>query len=252
MKIEVLNDGTKIVTYTPMQGMPFFGDWLDILLQRGAAFLAPKVDKLTGKTVFDAEGKPEMTTVMLDRNQEQRAVMLDENRVAVVCIGCGEPFEGTGPLAVKRTAKTARFDDRIRIGGFIQFKHEVMVGPKEIHKQWRVQPTYKMGLGCPNCRQLFAEQVAITNRANEERAAYAALVADVHVNGIEAQRIRAEEVAKIKEAVHIRCLHGLSKPYCAVCNRGYKKSVIEVKLPAELTPFIDVFAKRDAMGPVVE
>ena len=227
MKIE-LKDGHKHLTYTPIPGFKFYGDWLDVLLARGAA--------------YEQDGR----IIPLDRFMEQRAVLLDENRVGVVCIGCGEPFEGEGPLAVKRTKNTARLLDKIKIGGFIQVKEPIQVSYSETHYKWKIQPVFKDGLGCPTCRAKFMDIVAITNHANEERAAYAALVAEVQVNGIAAQHRRMEQAETIKAMSAPCAKHRL--PYCAACYRNYPKSVVEVKLPQDVTAFIDVFSK-DAMGP---
>lgn len=256
MRTEHLADGTKKVIYDPMRGRPFYGDWLTVLLARGAAHIITSIK----------DGQAVEKIVPLDRYQEQRAILDEETgNTGIICVGCGEPVWSTVHEAFKRVSEvkitrggrlkkiiatniTAQFTDRIRIGGFIQFPNEERLSSKEIHVKWAIRPVMKMGLGCATCHEKYEQLIREANEANEVREGYANLLAEIAVNGSAAQARRELQVAQIKNAVRTKCLHGMIEVYCAVCvrNKGLalkEPSVTEVKLPSPVQPFIDVFAK---------
>lgn len=244
MRVEMLNDGTKVLHLSPIDGVPKYNDWMQALLDRGAAYLTDAVDRITGKTLIDTEtGLTKKRIVPLDRNQEQAADLVAGN-VEIVCIGCGK---GAHKMDMSR----------IRIGGLIQMTHEERIAEREIHVKWRVQPVFKLGLGCKACQAQFELLASEAASQNQYREVYGQLLAEVAVNGSTARAIAAATALEMQKATKTKCLHGLIDVYCGVCRRNNPNLVkvtpqpVLPKAPKMFTPFIDVF-DRDISGQVAE
>jgi hypothetical protein len=260
MKIDIV-DGVLVRKIPPMRGVPFYSDWLKVLLERGLAHEVTKRDPNTREI--------KTSIVPFDRDQEQAALVDDETgSVGIICCGCGKPMWSevhgasinVSEMKLRRGGRlkkvggakfTAKFTDRIRIGGFIQTSYEEPYDTNEVIRKWKVMPMFKMGLGCEACRSKFAEIVKDANATNEFRKQYALLLLAAAKR--ENQPATIEWTDEMKKAMQERCLHGLKKLFCAVCQKYNPNRIpdrrIHVELPGEVTPFIDVF-ERDALdGP---
>lgn len=240
--IEYLEDGTKRVKLSPRREVPFYNDWLKVLLSRGCAYVEGRQpNKRTGI----------MEDIIVPRKLQEAVVQ--DGEVGIVCIGCGKPMfnevhEGYRGYANSKAKMQVKLDT-ITIGGFIQVPVEESTGLKEITVSWQTRPVHRSGLGCADCRKVFAEIVEQTNETNKLRNAVATLLAHSN-NG----KITADGLKQVSQGYDsTRCSHGLPTYGCSVCNRnkGIKQTTATVKLPAPLIPFIDVF-ERDALGEVPE
>jgi hypothetical protein len=105
-----------------------------------------------------------------------------------------------------------------------------------------------MGLACESCRDRYDAIIRDTNSQNDLARLYAAFVSMAAEKADrDAIKIHADE---IKKAMQEKCLHGMAKPFCAVCWKYRTNPYIiprpTVAPPKELTPFLDVF-DRDAL-----
>lgn len=162
MRFEQLADGSLKKCYSPIAGMPFYSDWLEALLLRGAAFVTPTLRK--GPDRINPEtGLPRKDIIPYDRYQEQRAIVDTEGKVKVLCLGCATPCD--------------RWDmGKIKVGGLTQY---ALIEP--IHEQhgsqtvsllqrWRQRSVSKAGLGCMSCWNLYTTEVALVEADNRQRA----------------------------------------------------------------------------------
>jgi hypothetical protein len=256
MKIEYFPDGTKLIKHSPIEDVPFYSDWLQILLDRGAAHEVTEIDRKKESRTF---GKPITKIVTLDRNQEQRAIITEDGDVGICCIGCGGLIVGEVHNAIKTVSQVkltrggrlkkilgenikVLILDKITIGGYIQVTDEQQTDHKEITRKWRRQPVFKSGIGCSACKEQFAAIVAQTNNDNRIREQVAVLMAKQHApsTGIDPATARTPCTK-----------HRM--PFCAACLdiKGIRPAKATVKLPNQLVAYIDVFA-RDAMGNITE
>ncbi len=229
MKIEKRPDGTRVVKLSPMRGVPFYSDWLQILLARGAAF---EMTEPGGKVVI----KP------LDRHQEQRTVHSETEGVGVVCIGCGMPIYGEIHESFKDSRTKRKRFDKIKIGGFIQVQVEEMIAPKNIEVSWKMRPVTKEGIGCRNCRRLFEAEQRRVNELNLLRESYANILASILEEGNKPEPPKEP----IEKRPYVRCKHGLpAEEFCAVClrDKGISYLATGVKLPEKVQAFLDVFPR---------
>jgi hypothetical protein len=227
MRTKLLEDGTIVEYLSPREGMPFYNDWLQVLYARGAAIWVPEVDE-RGKGIIDPEtGLPKLKLEPLASRMNytalQPARLNDDVDVEILCIGCGKGFQ-------QRTM------DRIEIGGWIQVRDKREEPEKKrIVMGWKSQPVSKTGLGCEACQKAYRDACEAIAGQNQQREMLAALIAAA----------TASESEKATEAPSTtgRCLHGLKEYCCSVClrNKGQTKaSVKTVRLPGQLTAFIEV------------
>ena len=238
MRIEHLPDGTTKKITTPIEGVAFYSDWLDLLLSRGMASEVTEQDRMTGE--WKKKIRP------LDRNQQQPAVINPETEaVGIVCIGCGEPFyddiqdvtvrtsETKRRSKVIRSSKTAILLSKITIGGMIQVPVEDVISPKEIVVRWRKMPVTKSGIGCKDCRALYEEDVRQTGLVNDARELYGhALARNVAKKSLSS--VHPKPVIDRTPCT----LHRL--PFCAACFKRTPSQT--VALPSAMTAYIDVLA----------
>lgn len=243
MKIILKADGTIQRRLSPLRGVPYYSDWLKALLARGAAREVNQKNKETGEY--------ELKIVTMDRNMEQSATLDADGNVGIICIGCGKVIFGVMHDSYKFSGKSrvqhAKLTDPIRIGCFLQMPVEEPDGDKRTVVRWRVQPVYKLGIGCDECKAKYALAVADANATNELRGVYGSLLmkaADKTTVSVNTNRA-SELLAAMKEMCS---LHRMPKPLCAACNRGKHPYGPEkkVELPSEVVPFIDLFP-RDAL-----
>lgn len=171
MRYTEVGDGTLRMHYTPIEDMPFYGDWLEALLARRAAFETPgrkgEIDELTGM--------PRRAIVPYDRNQEQAVHIYDDGRVGIICIRCATP--------------TPRMDmSKMRIGGVVQFSLDEPATMRHsgrvvsVVRKWRPKSVSKSGLGCPDCVRLFMTEDARISAENDSKEAYVLALRQVHLN----------------------------------------------------------------------
>lgn len=211
-------DGTIIHKGRPKDDVPFYADWLDLLLSREAARLER-----------DASGVERIQP--FDRFKEQ-ATHLIGGQVKVICIGCGKP------TTFMEMAK-------IRIGGLVQFptreqRPPVAGQPDEFDVKYRVQPVSKTGLGCKACQARMAEATAMTDRDNSARAARATAQASIGD-----ARQRAAGITFVGD-IKAKCLHGYARAFCAVCNRRPSTMTKRggfMTMPTPRVPYIDVLGE---------
>lgn len=254
-----------------MRSVPFFSDWSEALLRRGAAILVPAKDR-AGKTIFE-DGKPVMRPEIFGRDQEQRAAVDAEGNAGIMCIACARPMwnevhegfrivqtpakrrgTGAGPGYMTKIAKRGMVKfDKIRIGAFIQMQVQQPISSTEVLVTWKVRPMFKMGLGCSACREEFQQLVRDAEETNEARRLYGLFLSKAAE--IESKKLIAEQVPKIQKAMQDcqrnagKCLHGLMPIFCAVCiDLGRVPRMapsVTVESPKELTPFIEILGARE-------
>jgi len=259
MKVSTLADGTKILELSPLRGVPFYSNWLEILLSRGTATeITCNAESMCGacfklgKHVFGCTEK-------IIETCPQRSVLLDGNSVGLICIGCGVVMPGevhgatirisqpmlrrNGKVYKVSRAKYTVFNDfhKITIGGFVQFREDEERGPKEIWKRWKRKPVSMSGIGCEACREKFAALEREARLNNSQRELYGQMLA-------EATDAKARRMAQPlpTERCEKHRMH-----WCAACLRIVKPDIEppKIKLPSNITPFIDVF-DRDIMDEV--
>jgi len=253
MIVEILSDGTKVLQFAPIEGCPFYSDWLEILLSRGtateitcsAAAMCGACYKL-GKHVFGCTEK------IIETCQQTAILLPDGNSVGLICIGCGVVMPGEvhgatvrisqsilrrGGKAYKVSgAKYTAFKDfhKITIGGFVQFREDEEKGPKEIWKRWKRKPVSMSGIGCADCREKFAILEREARLNNSQRELYGQMLAEA--TDAKARRLAQPLLTKRCEKHRMQ--------WCAACLSGQTTQAIEppkIKLPSNITPFIDVF-----------
>lgn len=178
MNLVELSDGTFRKELRPIQGQPFYSNWLEALMIRRAAF-----ETHGNKGDIDSEtGLPRRVIIPYDRYQEQAAVVNPDGTASVICISCAQP---TAYMDIVGTARLGKKDgikrvgvDKIRVGAIVQFKLDEPANERHngkiisIVSRWRMKSVSKMGYGCPSCAELYAAEVA---RVDDDNAGKQAL-----------------------------------------------------------------------------
>src|SRR3990167_6418489 len=87
-----LPDGSLRKDYSPQRGVPFYSDWLAILLARRAAFTyREKHNKCAGKGCEYCEGGYATVIKPYAGFQEQASITNPDGTVHVLCVSCGTP-----------------------------------------------------------------------------------------------------------------------------------------------------------------
>lgn len=202
-----LNDPDIKVTKlnNPQYKMPFFGDWLDFLVDRGHAFK-------------DGNGK---TTVLPDVSN----AFIDGLDIKVPCLACGKHCDMLTGTNI------------ITIGCLVSSVKKTIVNPWEIEVEYVVRPMMKTGLACQGCFWLYMDAVKATVKLNDQRLELATKLAAGTTLLTKAMHATGSSQGAI-EALKVPCLkHRM--PYCAACNKPLPKAT-PVKLPAMLTAWLDV------------
>lgn len=142
MIVEILEDGTLRSINPPSRAMiknyPSYGEWMTLLLSRGAAVRYKGVG-----------GRDETKAT------DQRFTLGMDGEVTLQCLCCSIP---TSKLKMQP----------IRIGGLVRFQDEEEVMPKQVEVKTILKPISKTGLGCSACSilmQVAQGEVNIKNAA---------------------------------------------------------------------------------------
>ena len=238
MDIEVRDDGTEVHSYRPLRGVPFYSHWLQFLLDHGAAH-RQRVECACGSDPdcirCDGEGW-RYSIVPFTADQEQASVLHQDGTIGIVCICCGQ--------------QARRMEmNRIRIGGYVQFRDESPLADKIVESKWRRKPISKMGLGCKTCQILYAAVEQRAEQENKIRRRQADLDAQFTVVNQQIANVKAS-MQQAPIVAFGKCKHGIDERFCAICMKfkpaSQRLATSEtVKLPNLVTPWIDIFESME-------
>lgn len=222
-----LGDGTVCKSLSPLREVPFFSDWLDVLLSRRAAFTyREKHRKCAGQGCEYCDKGYETIVKPYSGFQEQAAITNPDGSIHVLCIGCGTPTPYMDIVTtVKRGRKRGYAHEavgKITIGGCVQFRiEEPGQGAHQgrqisLVRKWQRRPVSKRGHGCKACVEAFqAEEAALVQDYANKSILYSMFV-DLYVGKLKV--LRGEEADAVKA------------------------KLVALKEPKALTPFLDVFS----------
>ena len=228
-------DFTHVDERDRKRGIPGFGAWLHLLMERGLAEGTGSKLDFEGKTEFKSitplESRPSSKFNKKGRDSEPPSIArFDGEKVTILCAGCGVQCE--------RWELSA-----ITIGGLVQFKTETADGDTLI-RDWRVQPVTKKGLGCKVCAGRYLNEMTKVAGENEATSAYSTALARLEI--LKASILDQHGPAKKVELDRSRCVHGLPSYACTACRVGEPKrqATIATKLPTARVAFLNVFEKE--------
>ena len=213
-----LGDGTLRKELSPLREVPFYSEWLQLLLDRRAAYSYRQLHKRCKGLGCEYCNEGHETVIKpYDRTQEQACIANEDGTISVFCLACAAPtpymdIVTTSRVGVKGGTKHIPVG-KIVIGGVVQLSSEEQgTGsyngrPISAVRKWKRMPVSKRGWGCPSCVEQFL---------------------------IEEARLKTDYEGKRF------IFDGLSKIYL---SRGDVEKLATLSEPKPLSPFIDVFVR---------
>ena len=195
-----------LIKNAPRRNVPFLSDFMAFLVLNGHA----------RQTGFTAKGYP--TYESLATSSVHVLVGTD---VRIPCVCCGSKVHAPGSM------------NPITIGCLVQYSDEVELSPWLSEQEWKIRPTSRTALGCPDCFARFEDAKRAVNTLNRQRQA-------IYSELLTAQSL-ALQLHKKREQFNKLVASGKYPQLNAMTLApAVPFTVTEIPAPTVLTAYIDV------------